>query len=355
MTKRESTTTLHRFVANLADVPMTTAWYLADLAEAKGRQHLFTRQAPQRLKALREHAMIESAVASNRIEGVEIDPSRVRAVVLGNPAPRDRNEEEVRGYRDALRLIHGSAEELEISEETILELHRISRGGAGDAGEYKRRDVDIVETFPDGRSRIRFKTVSARSTRKAMLELIAIWQDAIQQSVPPLVAIAAFNLDFLCVHPFRDGNGRVSRLLLLLQCYHTGVEVGRYVSIERIVELNKERYYETLEESSRGWHDGTHDPWPYINYVLYVLKEAYREFERRVGETAGRRGEKSETVSAAIARATAPFSIADLQRECPGVSVDMIRHVLKALRKQGRVECLGRGPTARWRRLRAIR
>lgn len=157
-------TTLDRFVTNLPDIPMLTAWYLADLAEAKGRQQLFTRQAPQRLKALREHAMIESAVSSNRIEGVEIDASRVRAVVLGTPAPRDRNEEEVRGYRDALRLIHSSSGELEISEATIRELHRISRGGVGDAGEYKRHDVDIIETMPEGRSRVRFKTVSARAT-----------------------------------------------------------------------------------------------------------------------------------------------------------------------------------------------
>jgi Fic family protein len=348
-------TTLRRLVANATQIPMTTAWYLADLAEAKGRQQLFTRQAPQRLKALREHAIIESAVASNRIEGVEIDPSRARAVILGNPAPRDRNEEEVRGYRDALRLIHGSAERLKISEETILDLHRISRGGAGDAGQYKGRDIDIIETFPDGRSRIRFKPVSARATPKAMRELIAMWHEAMQQSIPPLIAIAAFTLDFLCVHPFRDGNGRVSRLLLLLQCYHSGLEVGRYVSMERIVELNKERYYETLEESSRGWHDGAHDPWPYVNYLLYVLKEAYREFETRVGETAGRRGEKSEVIVAAIERATAPFRIADLQRECPGISLDMIRYVLKTQREQGRVECLGRGPTARWRRRDGIR
>lgn len=331
---------------------MSTAWYLSDLAEAKGRQQLFTRQSPQRLKALREHAMIESAIASNRIEGVEIEPSRVRAVVLGSPAPRDRNEEEVRGYRDALRLIYSSSDELPISEATIRELHRISPGDTGDVGEYKSRDVDIIEMTPDGRSRIRFKTVSARRTPKAMRDLVAAWDALHAEPVPALVTMAALNLDFLCVHPFRDGNGRVSRLLLLLQCYHAGLDVGRYISIERIIERNKERRYETLEESSRGWHDGTHDPWPYINYLLYVLKEAYRELEKRVGETAARRGEKSTTVIAAVERTTAPFSIADLQRECPGVSVDMIRHVLNGLKAERRVECLGRGPSARWRRLR---
>jgi Fic family protein len=342
--------TLRRFVASQPDVPMATAWYLADLSEAKGKQQLFTRQSPQRLKALREHAMIESAVSSNRIEGVEIDDDRVREVVLGKPHLRDRNEEEVRGYRNALRLIHESTKRLTISEATVLELHRLSRGSIGDAGHYKQKDIDIVETYADGRSRVRFKTVSARRTPGAMRELFSLWDDAMQLPIPPLVAVAAFNLDFLCIHPFRDGNGRVSRLLLLLQCYHYGFDVGRYISIERIIERNKDRYYETLEESSRGWHDGKHDPWPHVNYLLYVLKEAYREFETRAGQTAAPRGEKSEVVFAAINHFPGTFTVADLLRECPGVSVDMIRHILKRLRGNGAVVCLGRGRSARWRR-----
>ncbi|MEA2601476.1 MAG: hypothetical protein QOF89_2468 [Acidobacteriota bacterium] len=249
--------TLHRLTAQPPDVPMSVAWYLADLGEANGRQELFTRQSPQRLKALREHAMVESAVSSNRIEGVEIDASRVRTVVLGRPALRDRNEEEVRGYRDALKLIHDSASRLTI--------YSLSRGGIGDAGQYKQRDIDIIETYPDGRSRVRFKTVPAEHTSAAMGELISSWNEALEERrLHPLLAVAAFNLDFLCIHPFRDGNGRVSRLLLLLllQCHHLGFEVGRYISIERIIEQNKDRYYETLEQSSQGWHEGKHDPGP---------------------------------------------------------------------------------------------
>ena len=343
--------TLRLFAGNPPEVPMSTAWYLADLAEAKGRQELFTRQSPQRLKALREHAMIESAVSSNRIEGVEIDASRVRAVVLGGPALRDRNEEEVRGYRDALKLIHESAQRLAVSEDTILDLHRLSRGQIGDAGEYKQKDVDIIETYADGRSRVRFKAVRAKRTLAAMGELISRWNGAIEQRrLHPLLAVAAFNLDFLCIHPFRDGNGRVSRLLLLLQCYHLGFEVGRYISIERIIEQNKDRYYETLEQSSQGWHDGKRDPWPYLNYLLYILKAACREFENRLGQIKAPRGEKSEIVINAINRTAGDFSVADLQRECPGVSVDMIRHVLKGLRRNGDVKCLGRGRSALWRR-----
>ena len=343
--------TLRLLTAKLPDVPMSTAWYLADLAEAKGRHDLFTRQSPQRLKALREHAMIESAVSSNRIEGVEIDAARVRAVVLGRPALRDRNEEEVRGYRDALKIIHESAKRLTVSEQTILDLHSLSRGQIGDAGQYKQRDVDIIETYSDGRSRVRFRAVPARRTRAAMGELISRWNEALdQQRLHPLLAVAAFNLDFLCIHPFRDGNGRVSRLLLLLQCYHLGFEVGRYISIERIIEQNKDRYYETLEQASQGWHNVTNDPWPYVNYLLSILKAAYREFEDRLGQIKAPRGEKSELVINAINRAAGDFSVADLQRECPGVSVDMIRHVLKGLRRKGDVECLGRGRDALWRR-----
>lgn len=330
---------------------MTTTWYLAELGEAKGKQELFSRQSPQRLKALREHALIESTVSSNRIEGVEIDPSRIQAVVLGRPALRDRNEEEVSGYRDALKLVHESGKRFAVSEKTILELHRLSRGNIGDAGLYKTKDVDIIETYPDGRSRVRFKTLSARRTFAAIGQLVAAWDDAIEhQRLLPLLALAAFNLDFLCIHPFRDGNGRVSRLLLLLQCYHSGFEAGRYISLERLIEDNKDRYYETLEQSSQGWHEGKHDPWPHITFLLYILKSAYREFEDRVGETRAPRGEKSAIIVSAVEGATGDFSVADLQRRCPGVSTDMIRHVLKSLKERGEVECLGRGRNALWRK-----
>ncbi len=180
---------------------------------------------------------------------------------------------------------------------------------------------------------------------------MSLWARALRERpVDPLIALGAFNLDLLCIHPFRDGNGRISRLLLLLQCYHLGYEVGRYISLERLIEQNKERYYETLEQSSVGWHDGKHDPWPYANYLLFTLKTAYREFEERVGQTAQPRGAKTELVAQAIHKALGPFSVGDLQRECPGVGLDLIRATLKRLRAEGRVECLGRGQQARWQK-----
>jgi len=310
-----------------------------------------TRQSPQKLKALREHAIIESAVSSNRMEGVTVDLSRVATVVFGKALLRDRDEEEVRGYRDALKLVHESGDRLEVSEETVKRLHFLVRANVGDAGQYKEKDSDIIERYPDGRERVRFRTVTARDTPAEMASLMTLWHQCIEEHrLPPLVVMAVWNLDFLCIHPFRDGNGCVSRLMLLLQCYSLGYEAGRYISIERLIEENKDRYYETLERSSLGWHESKHDPWPYVDFVLYTLKQAYREFEERVGKIAAPRGAKTVLVLDMISKMRGDFSIAELQAKCPGVGIDMIRNVLKKERGAGRLECLGKGRDARWRR-----
>ncbi|MBU4320407.1 MAG: Fic family protein [Nitrospinae bacterium] len=343
--------TLRQFSKRPENIPAIVSWYLADLGEARGKQEFFTKQAPQRLKVLREHALIESAVSSNRIEGVTVDQKRIRTIVLGKSHLRDRDEEEVRGYRNALKLIHEQTAKLPVSEDTILWLHKLAKGDIWDAGKYKEKDSDIIEKNPDGTFRVRFKTVSPSKTPAYMAELIDLWNDCIRERwVHPLIALAAFNLDFLYIHPFRDGNGRVSRLLLLLQCYHLGYDAGRYISIERIIEQSKDRYYETLEQSSWHWHEGKQDPWPYINYVLFTLKTAYREFEERVGQLRSPKGAKTEMITAAIEKTLGPFRIADIQTECPSVSIDMIRQVLKKLRESGQVVCLGRGQNAQWQR-----
>lgn len=300
---------------------------------------------------MREHALIESAVSSNRIEGVTVDQSRIRTVVFGKSHLRDRDEEEVRGYRNALKIIHEQAAKLPVSEDTIRRLHTLTKGKMGDAGQYKQKASDIIEKYPDGTFRVRFKAVSPTQTPAYMTELIDLWNQSNRERwVHPLIAAAASNLDFLCIHPFRDGNGRVSRLLLLLQCYHLGYEVGRYISIERIIEQSKDRYYETLEQGSQGWHERKHDPWPYINYVLFILKSAYREFEERVGQLKSPKGAKTELIKSAIDSFSGEFSLSDLERACPGVSRDMIRRVLRELQVLKEVECLGRGPGALWRK-----
>lgn len=344
--------TLRQLADEPPSIPTRTSWYLADLAEARGKQELYMRQSPQKLKVLREHALIESAVSSNRIEGVEVDQSRVGTLIFGKPSLRDRNEEEVRGYRDALRLIHESGAKLSISQATIKRLHKLCRGDIWDAGKYKAKDVDIIQTYADGRSRVRFKTVPAKQTPKFMAETMELWERGlVEKWVHPLVLLAALNLDVLCIHPFRDGNGRVSRLLLLQSLYHCGFEVGRYISLERLIEENKERYYETLEQSSARWHDGKHDPWPYLNYLLYILTQACKEFEQRIGQLRSPRGEKTEAVLAAVDRQISTFRVADLQTQCPGVGLDWIRQILARLQKAKKIKSLGTGRSAKWEKI----
>jgi Fic family protein len=252
-------------------------------------------------------------VSSNRIEGVSVDPARVRDILVSpKPLFRDRDEEEVRGYRDALAWIQAEAAGIQIDEQTIKRLHTLTRGQIWDAGQHKentvsaqanvsvanvkpasaggrsQKDGDIIERYPDGRERARFRTVPALETPVRMADLVLDWRRCLDEGwVPPLIALAAFNLDFLCIHPFRDGNGRVSRLLWLLQSYQLGYEVGRYISLEHLVEQNKDRYYETLEKSSQGWHEGKHDPWPYINYVLFILKTSLQGVCRARGRNQG--------------------------------------------------------------------
>jgi len=343
--------TLKLFLRGEDNVPAQVTWYLADVAEARGKQDLYLNRSPQKLKVLREHALIESAISSNRIEGVEIDKKKVGTVIFGKDQFKNRNEEEIQGYRDALRWIHSQKNSIKINESTIKSLHKMSRGEIWDAGVYREKDIDIIERLQHGNVRIRFNAVVANQVRPAMTELIKVNNELTKtKAVHPLIALAAFNLDFLCIHPFRDGNGRVSRLLLLLQLYHSGYEVGRYISIERLIEEHKERYYETLEVSSGKWHEGKHNPWQYIGFILYILKKAYEEFGRRLEKIKFPRGTKTDLVIEQIQKIQGEFTLSGLQSKCPDVSRDMIRKVLKDLQKKGKIISEGRGPAARWRK-----
>lgn len=266
-----------------------TVWLLTDIAEAKGRQEGMLARSPELVERLRRSALIQSAESSNRIEGVVVSSDRLEPLVLGDAAPRDRSEEEVQGYRRALSLVHERAAELAVSSETVRRLHKLAQEGSGDAGEWKARDNEIVG-FPaaGGPPVVRFKPVAAVYTPAAMDELCRWYTHSVdQRKVQPLVAVACLVLDFLCVHPFRDGNGRVARLLALLGLYHAGYTVGRYVSLERLIEESKEDYYENLRRSSQGWHEGGHDPVPWLNYFLVVLRRAYVELAEKTAEDSG--------------------------------------------------------------------
>jgi Fic family protein len=330
-------------------LPLGTVWLMTDISEARGRQDLYTRQAPQLLKALRDTALIQSVESSNRIEGVTVAPDRLVPLVLEDAKPRDRSEEEIRGYRRALDLIHTSATDLEISPDLFRRLHALIQEGSGDAGEWKRVANDIVEMRPGAAPFVRFRPVEVHETQAAVGELCLSYQHTIgQRLAPPVLAIASLIFDFLCIHPFRDGNGRISRLLTLLALYQHGFEVGRYISLERLVEESKSDYYEALRRSSEGWHEGNHDLLPWLNYFLAILKRGYRELEDRAGQSKHARGAKTALVEAAVTAFPGPFTLADLERASPGVSRDMIRHILQRLQKQGNVECTGMGPGATW-------
>jgi Fic family protein len=332
-----------KFTASQASV-------LKTLGEYRGKQELYAYQTPQILDSLKAAAMIESVESSNRLEGITADRARIEALVLKPTNLANRSEEEIAGYRDALALIHEQAEHMPIHVNTILQCHTmVNRYTARPGGRWKPGDNVIVERYKNGSERVRFRPVSAASTPEAMAKLVERYDAAIHQDHrEPLVVVPLAVLDFLCIHPFDDGNGRCSRLLTLLMLYHAGYQVGRYISLERVFEQSKETYYETLDRSSQGWHEGKHDPYPWLNYFWGVLIAAYREFEDRVGTIQSSRGSKTELVKAAVGRRIAPFAISDLERDCPGVSREMVRVVLNQLREAGKLELIGSGRGAKW-------
>ena len=321
------------------------------LGEARGRQDLFVAQIPEQLEVLRQAAIVESSESSNRIEGVVAAPGRVEALVLRSASPRDRSEQEIAGYRDALQLIHESHEHMAFTTNVVLQLHSmLFRYLPSEGGVWKATDNQIVERDGQGRvTRVRFTPVPAVGTPGAMQTLAGLYDVAVQEGrFDPLILVPLAVLDFLCIHPFRDGNGRMARLLTLLLLYRFRYRVGRYISLERVIEQTKETYYEALEQSSQGWHEGRHDSHPWLDYFWGVMLRAYREFEERVGTLAMGRGSKTQQVRDAVGRRTGPFSISDLEADCPGVSRDMVRVVLRQLRDAGTIRPQGRGRGARW-------
>jgi len=322
------------------------------LGYARGTQRLFRTQTPELLRQLTTIARIESTESSTRLEGAVAPRDRIEGIVLRDAAPTNRSEAEIAGYRDALRTIHESAEHMLFSESQILQIHDLLyRYLPTPGGRYKATQNDIVETDPAGVIvRVRFSPTPPVGTPGAMRDLVEGFAAAVDHDVlPSALVIALAVLDFLCIHPFPDGNGRTARLLTLLLLYHHGFEVGRYVSLERVVERSRDGYYDALERSSAGWHYDAHDARPWLDYFLGILTAAYDEFEARVDAVRrGRGGTKTEMVRTSVARRMAPFAISEIERELPGISRDLIRSVLKDLRNEGVLALRGRGRGARY-------
>ena len=319
--------------------------YVGQIAEHKGRQELFLSQKPAVLDSLVELAIVQSTESSNRIEGIRTSDSRLKDLVLKKVTPQDRDEEEILGYQDVLSTIHESYQYIAITPQVILQLHRdlfkYSERSIG--GRFKNTQNYISETSGDGATFVRFTPLDPFSTPAAMTEICDAFNRAIDADVlHPLILIPVFIHDFLCIHPFNDGNGRMSRLLTTLLLYKSGYVVGRYISLEEKIERTKMAYYKALEESGHGWHEGQDDPSPFIRYILATVLAAYRDFEDRVNlfepaESA------LDQVRRVVNRRVGKFTKRDIMEIIPMIGRASIENSLTALVEEGLLERHGKG------------
>ena len=336
----------------MVPAPMTVA--LRAIDQSQGSERAFSRQHPEALKTLIQIARIQSVESSNAIEDVTAPHARVVELVEDKTTPQNRSEAEIAGYRAVLDTIHASAQQIPFKPSVVEQFHRDLYQFTGvPAGRWKTVENSIEEVRPDGIRFVRFRTVSAAETPGAMEELHERFDRAMRSGeYHPLLLAGCYVFDFLAIHPFRDGNGRMGRLLTLLLLYQGGYEVGRYISLERLVQESSETYYEALRAAGIGWHTDEHDITPWLDYFVGVLAAAYKEFESRVGTVAGR-GSKRESIGQFVRQSIADeFTVADVRRAAPAASQSYISKTLAKMRDDGLIEATGTGTSARWRRLR---
>ena len=320
--------------------------FLAQIHEQKGRQNLFIETHKDALSELLEIAKIQSTEASNRIEGIITTDDRLKKIVLDKTTPKGRSEREIAGYRDVLNTIHENYDFIPVRPNMILQLHRdlYKYSNLAIGGSFKNSDNIIAEELPDGTKRVRFQPVPAWETSEAMDILCSTFLDALADpELDSLILIPMFILDFLCIHPFNDGNGRMSRLMTLLLLYQSGYFVGKYISIERLIADSKETYYEALQGSSAGWHEGTNDYLSFVRYMLGIVVAAYREFTSRVDILITRGLSKPERVREIIRSTTGRITKTQIMKQCPDISQKTVERALKELMDSGRIIKIGGG------------
>ena len=334
--------------------------------EFKGKQDLYVRQKPVELRRLVEIAKIQSTESSNRIEGIVTTASRIQAIVKEKTTPRNRDEYEIAGYRDVLNTIHESHDYIPIRGNYILQLHRdlMQYTGSNLGGVYKTTQNYLKETRPDGTEYIRFTPVAPYETEPCINSICDSYRKVIEeQKVDPLLIIPVFITDFLCIHPFNDGNGRMSRLLTLLMLYRSGYQVGRYISIEKHIEKTKDAYYDSLELASQGWHEGEGNPEPFIKYMLGVILACYREFESRVdalskpdenGKTLVK-SSATDIVRAAVMSRIGKFTKTEILNICPTISRSSVEAGLRELIANDEIKRFGTGRSTYYVRSDAMR
>jgi Fic family protein len=346
--------TFRNLEKHLGMVPSRSAAALAEASAGRGREEAFRRQNPQVLQGLMEVALIQSSASSNAIEHITVAPGRVTELVQDKTVPQTRSEEEVAGYRRALDTIHSSAKHIPLTSSVVQQFHRDVYSYTPTPGGHFKNAQNEVARFDEGGNKLEviFKGTNPFETPGAMEELHERLAEGLKSGEhSPLLLSGSYVFDFLMIHPFNDGNGRLSRLLTLLLLYHCGHEVGRFISLEKLVEESKETYYESLQKSTSGWDESEHDIWPWLNYFLGILNAAYKEFEARAGELMSGRGSKAMRIKLFVrSRASDVFTFDEVHQALPDISSDHIRAELRKLRDAGFIESPGRG-RKEWRRL----
>lgn len=325
---------------------------IAQIHEHKGKQELFIEANQDELQTLLDVALIQSTGASNRIEGIFTTDQRLEELVHQKSVPRNRSEQEIAGYREVLATLHESYDYISPRPNIILQLHRDLYSYSQSGGSYKNADNVIAETDAAGHQKARFIPVPAFQTAEAMESLCSQFWDAWNDNlIDKLLLIPMFILDFLCIHPFNDGNGRMSRLLTLLLLYKAGYIVGKYISMEMLIERTKETYYEALQASSISWHEGKNRYEPFVRYYLGILLKACHEFEARVEHLKHRNLSKPERVKAVIDQKVGKITKKEIMSLCPDISKVTIERTLTELIKSGYLAKVGAGPATGYVRL----
>ena len=319
---------------------------LTSIHEHKGKQELYIEAHADALTTLMEIAKVQSTGASNRIEGIHTTDKRLEELVKDKSAPRNRTEQEIAGYRDVLATIHESYDYIHPRPNIVLQLHKqlYSFAQTSIGGSYKNADNRIIETDADGNEKIRFTPVPAYLTANAMESLCSAFIESVERNEhDALLLIPMFILDFLCIHPFNDGNGRMSRLLTLLLFYRSGYIVGKYISLEKLIENSKDTYYEVLQDSSTDWHENKSDYAPFVRYYLGIVQKAYHEFEERVTYLQHRGLSKPERIKTVIDLKIGKITKQEIMESCPDISKVTVERTLTSLVKNGYLVKIGGG------------
>lgn len=318
---------------------------IAAIYKEAGKQEMYLKQRPEELEKLVEIAKVQSTEASNAIEGIRTTNTRIRQLVAEKTAPKNRSEQEIAGYRDVLNIIHESFDAIPITRNYILQLHKFlySHSNNPIAGQTKNMQNFISASYPDGHTEILFTPLAPFETPEALDRICEEYNRVIgNMELEPLIAIPVFIHDFLCIHPFNDGNGRMSRLLTTLLLYRSGFYVGKYISLEAKIAKNKDLYYDALSASQEGWHEGKDDPVPFVKYLLGTILAAYRDFEDRFAlvET---KLPAIETVRRATENKIGRFTKQDIRELCPSLSLSSVEGALRKLVTAGELRREGNG------------